>query len=202
MVDAAPADPIQTLTQLLSRLPGIGERTAQRLTFHLLKQDPAYCHALADALKRLTQDVHLCSVCHNFTSAQVCGLCQDPRRDNGLLCVVATPQDLQAVEASGEFGGRYHVLGGLLSPLEGVGPDALRIPELLRRLAQTNVKEVILALRPSVEGESTSFYLQKLLKPHNIPVTVIASGIPMGGELEYADRMTLARAITGRRPAG
>jgi recombination protein RecR len=194
-------DPIQAVTQLLSRLPGIGERTAQRLTFHLLRQDPAYCVALADALKRLSQDVHLCSVCHNFTAQETCSICRDHKRDNGLLCVVATPQDVQAVEASGEFSGRYHVLGALLSPLEGIGPDSLRIPELLRRLAASPAKEIILALRPSVEGESTSFYLQKLLKPHGIPVTVIASGIPMGGELEYADRMTLARAITGRRPA-
>jgi recombination protein RecR len=187
------------VTELLSRLPGIGERTAQRLTFHLLRAEPAYTQALADALVRLTRDMKLCSVCHNFSSADPCGLCSDAKRDAALVCVVATPQDQAAVEACGEYRGRYHVLGGLLSPLEGVGPDNLRIRELLARLQDGTVKEVILALRPSVEGESTSFYLRKLLAPHGVAVTIIASGIPMGGELEYADKGTLTRAISGRR---
>ena len=190
------------VTQLLSRLPGIGERTAQRLTFHLLRQDPAYAEALAGALLRLSKDVRACSQCYNFTHEDPCSLCRDGRRNQSQMCVVATPQDLLAVEACGEFTGVYHVLGGLLSPLEGVGPENLNIRELIARIAKGAVKEVILALRPSVEGESTSFYLQRLLSPHGVSTSVIASGIPMGGELEYADRLTLARALNGRRPAG
>lgn len=189
------------VVQLLSRLPGIGERTAQRLTFHLLRQDPAYAAALADALLRLSRDVRSCSQCHNFTHEDPCPTCRDTRRDGSVLCVVATPQDLAAVEACGEFRGQYHVLGGLLSPLEGIGPDNLHVRELITRVGKGGVKEIILALRPSVEGESTSVYLQRLLAPHAVPVTVIASGIPMGGELEYADKRTLARALNGRRPA-
>jgi len=187
--------------ELLSRLPGIGERTAQRLTFHLLRQDPSYALALADALTRLSRDVKTCSQCYNFTASDPCVICADLRRDAALMCVVANQQDLLAVEACGEFRGTYHVLGGLLSPLEGIGPENLHIKELLTRLRHGAVQEVILALRPSVEGESTSFYLQRLLAPHGVKVSMIASGIPMGGELEYADKLTLARALTGRRPA-
>ncbi len=201
MKQPPPADPIASVTQLLARLPGIGDRTAQRLTFHLLRQEPAYAEALAEALLRLSRDVQLCATCHNFSARQPCALCADARRDHALLCVVATPQDLAAVEASREFDGVYHVLGGLLSPLEGIGPENLRIRELLGRLSDPPVREVILALRPSVEGESTTHYLRKLLGPHGVSVSVIASGIPMGGELEYADRGTLARALQGRRPA-
>ncbi|MBI5497135.1 MAG: recombination protein RecR [Deltaproteobacteria bacterium] len=196
-----PIDPIRAVTELLARLPGVGERTAQRLTFHLLRQDAAYTAALAAALTQLTRDVALCARCHDFTAGGTCAICRDARRDQALVCVVATPQDLHAVEATGEYRGLYHVLGGLLSPLEGVGPDNLRVRELVVRLGESAPREVILALRPSVEGESTSFYLQKLLKPLGVAVTVIASGVPMGGEIEYADRMTLARALTGRRPA-
>ncbi|MEW5854438.1 MAG: recombination mediator RecR [Myxococcota bacterium] len=194
-------DPISTLVDLLSRLPGIGEKSAQRMTFHILRQDRAYAAALADALTRLGRDVQACSECHNLTHQNPCALCRDQRRDPAVLCVVATPQDLMAVEACGEYRGHYHVLGGLLSPLEGVGPEGLNIQPLITRLSRMEVKEVILALRPSVEGESTSFYLKRLLSPLVAKVTRIASGIPMGGELEYADKVTLARALTGRHLA-
>lgn len=194
------ADPIKSLSQLLARLPGIGDRTAQRLTFHILREDPAYARALADALLRLGQEVHTCSQCHNLTHEDPCTLCKDARRDGSVLCVVANPQDLLAVEACGEFRGRYHVLGGLLSPLEGIGPESLNVQDLVRRVGEGSVKEVILALRPSVEGESTAFYLKRLLAPLGAQVSRIASGIPMGGELEYTDKVTLARALSGRHP--
>jgi recombination protein RecR len=189
------------VTELLARLPGIGERTAQRLTFHLLKQDPGYIQALAAALVRLSGEMRTCTLCHHFTQQDPCALCQDVKRDRSMLCVVASPQDVIAVEACGEYRGLYHVLGGLLSPLEGIGPEDLNVKSLVARVESSQLSETILALRPSVEGESTSFYLQRLLNPLGRRVSIIASGIPMGGELEYADRLTLARALTGRRPA-
>lgn len=192
---------MEAVTSLLARLPGIGSRTAQRLAFHILKEDPAYAQALATALLRLGSEMRMCSQCHNHSAVDPCVLCADEKRDRSVLCVVATPQDLNAVEACGEYRGHYHVLGGLLSPLEGTGPENLRIRELLRRLEDNPVSEVILALRPSVEGEGTSYYLRKMLTPLGVNMTIIASGIPLGGELEYADKGTLARAITGRRPA-
>ena len=197
-----PNDPIRAVAQLLARLPGIGDRTALRLTFHMVREDPAYVRALADALGRLGREVKTCEVCHNLTAQGRCSICLDARREGGVLCVVASPQDVLAVEACGEFRGRYHVLGGVLSPLEGVGPEDLNVQDLVRRVGEAGagLKEVILALRPSVEGETTAFYLKRLLAPLGVAVTRIASGIPMGGELEYTDRVTLARSLTGRQP--
>jgi len=191
-------DPIQRLVAELAKLPGIGEKTAQRLAFHILKAPPEYPRALAKAIVEVVEKVRLCSVCCALTEHDPCGLCSDAGRDGRLLCVVETVSDLLAVERTREFRGRYHVLHGVLSPLEGIGPDQLRIKELVPRLA-AGVQEVIVATNPDVEGEVTALYLTKLIKPLGIRVTRIAQGVPMGGDLEYADQVTLARALTGRR---
>jgi len=192
------SDPIQRLIQRLARLPGIGEKTATRLAFHILRGPEAYARELAQALLEVREKVRLCSVCCNLTEADPCAICSDPRRDPHLLCVVAQPTDVLAIERSGDYRGRHHVLHGVLSPLDGVGPDDLRIAELVRRL-DGSVHEVILATSPNVEGEATAMYLAKLLKPLGPRVTRIASGVPIGGELEYVDQVTLTRAIEGRR---
>jgi len=191
-------DPIQRLVAELAKLPGIGEKTAQRLAFHILKAPPEYPRALAKAIVEVVEKVRLCSVCCALTEHDPCGLCSDAGRDGRLLCVVETVSELLAVERTREFRGRYHVLHGVLSPLEGIGPDQLRIKELVPRLA-AGVQEVIVATNPDVEGEVTALYLTKLIKPLGIRVTRIAQGVPMGGDLEYADQVTLARALTGRR---
>jgi recombination protein RecR len=195
-------DPIQAVAHLLARLPGIGDRTALRLAFHMVREDPAYLAALSHALGRLGREVKTCDACHNLTAQARCPICLDPRRDPAQLCVVASPQDVAAVEACGEFRGRYHVLGGVLSPLEGVGPENLNVQSLVRRVGEAagTLQEVILALRPSVEGETTAFYVKRLLAPLGVGVTRIASGIPVGGELEYTDKVTLARSLSGRQP--
>jgi recombination protein RecR len=197
----APA-PLQRLVAELGRLPGIGEKTALRLAFHILRSDQEYARGLAQAIVTATEKVRLCSVCCTLTDADPCGLCADPRRDGTVLCVVEGVQDLMAIERSREFRGRYHVLHGVLAPIEGVGPDQLRIKELLARLTprdQPAVGEVIVATNPDVEGEATALYLMRLLRPLGTRVTRIAQGIPMGGDLEYADPATLARAIQARR---
>ena len=198
-----PIDPIARLSTLLSRLPGVGEKTALRLAFHILESPKEYARELAEALEALERDVHLCSRCCNLTAQDPCGLCRDPQRDGRLLCVVSTVPDLLAVERTREFRGRYHVLHGALSPLDGIGPDQLRLKELLARLhAPTEgpaVEEVILCTDPTVEGEATALYLTRLLKPLGLKLTRIAQGVPMGGDLEYADQVTLARALAGRR---
>ena len=192
-------DPIARLTQLLARLPGIGERTAQRLTFHLLRSPPEYPRELADALQRVVTEVRLCSRCCTLTPTDPCASCRDPRREDRILCVVESVQDQLAVERTREFRGRYHVLHGALSPLDGIGPDQLKVKELLVRLEPGGVEEVILATNPTVEGEATALYLSRLLKPLGLRVSRIAQGVPMGGDLEYADQVTLARALVGRR---
>ena len=192
-------DPIAQLVERLARLPGVGEKTAQRLAFHLLRAEPSYARELAQAILDVKEKIRLCSVCCNLTEADPCALCTDTRRDAHTICVVAQPPDLLAIERTG-FRGRYHVLGGVLSPLDGVGPDDLRIPELLRRLdGQGGSAEVILATSPNVEGEATALYLAKLIKPLGVRTTRIATGVPIGGELEYADQITLARALESRR---
>ena len=191
-------DPIQRLVVELAKLPGIGEKTAQRLAFHILKAPKEYAQALSAAIVEVTQKVRLCSVCCSLTEKDPCPLCSDPARDGKILCVVEGVADLLAVERTREYKGRYHVLHGVLSPLEGVGPDQLRIKELISRLA-SGVEEVIVATNPDVEGEVTALYLTKLIKPLGIKVTRIAQGVPMGGDLEYADQVTLARALSGRR---
>jgi len=194
------ADPIARLTVLFAKLPGVGEKTAQRLAFHVLKSPPEYARDLAEALLALRDEVRLCSVCCNLTAQDPCPLCSDPQRDAKLICVVESVPDLLAVERTREFRGRYHVLHGALSPLDGVGPDQLKIKELLARLPpDSGVEEVIVATDPTVEGEATALYLTRLLKPLGVRVTRIAQGVPMGGDLEYADQVTLARALQGRR---
>ena len=195
----AVADPIARLVKELARLPGIGEKSAQRLAFHVLEAGAGYATALAEAIVGVVRDVRLCSTCQTLTDRDPCSLCADPRRDGKVICVVESVPDLLAVERTHEFRGRYHVLHGALSPLEGVGPGDLKIRELLVRLEHTPAEEVVLATNPDVEGEATALYLQKLLKPLGIRVTRIAQGVPMGGDLEYADQVTLARALAGRR---
>jgi recombination protein RecR len=192
------SDPIQRLIQRLARLPGIGEKTATRLAFHILRAPEAQARELAQAILEVREKIRLCSTCCNLTEQDPCLLCADARRDAHLLCVVAQPTDLIAIERSGQYRGRYHVLHGVLSPLDGIGPDDLRITELLARAPA--VEEVIIATSPNVEGEATAMYLAKLLKPLGVKVSRIASGVPIGGELEYVDQVTLTRAIEGRRP--
>jgi recombination protein RecR len=192
------AGPIARLIQQLARLPGIGEKTAARLAFHLLRSAPEESAALAAAIAEVKQKIRFCSVCCDLTERDPCALCADARRDTHLVCVVAQPQDVIAIERAGGFRGVYHVLHGILAPLDGIGPEDLRIAELIRRCA-TGVEEVILATSPSVEGEATAVYIAKLVRPLGIRPTRIATGVPIGGELEYADQLTLTRAIDGRR---
>jgi recombination protein RecR len=187
------------LIEALQRLPGIGPKTAQRLTFHLLKQPEGAVRELAEALVELKTRVSYCSRCFNVTDEDPCRICADSRRDPALLCVVEEPNDLLAMERTGEYRGRYHVLLGALSPLDGIGPDELKVRELLRRLEADQIREVILATNPNVEGDATAIYLAKLLRPLGLRVTRIARGLPVGGDLEYADEVTLARALEGRK---
>jgi recombination protein RecR len=183
----------------LSRLPGIGGKTAQRLAFFMLKSSPESARNLASALSALHEQVKTCSHCFNLSENLVCPICSDARRRQDQICVVEEPKDLGAIERTGEFSGRYHVLLGSLSPLEGIGPDDLKIVELLGRLKGGEVKEVIVATNPDVEGEATALYLAKLIKPLGIKLTRLASGLPMGAELEYADQITISRALANRR---
>lgn len=191
------SDPIRRLVQHLARLPGVGEKTATRLAFHMVRAPKQQTRDLAQALLELADRIRLCSVCANVTEADPCAICGDARREDDVVCVVATPADLVAIDRGGSFRGRYHVLHGLLSPLEGIGPEDLRIAALMRRLAGP-VREVILATSASVEGEATAMYVARLVKPLGITVSRIATGLPVGGELEYSDQATIARALAGR----
>lgn len=184
--------------QQLGKLPGVGEKTAARLAFFILRAPSEDAAALAAAIIEVRQKIRFCSICCDLTDRDPCGICADARRDGGVVCVVAQPQDVVAVERAGGFRGRYHVLHGLLAPLDGIGPEDLRVSELIRRCGD-GISEVILATSPSVEGEATAMYIAKTLRPLGIRTTRIATGVPMGGELEYADHVTLARAIDGRR---
>ena len=190
---------IQDLIDELGRLPGIGPKSAQRLAFHLLQADTADVQRLATALTRVKEQVRFCAICFNVAESEQCRICRDPRRGNELICVVEEPKDVVAIERTGEFRGRYHVLGGAINPLEGVGPDNLRIKELMTRLASGEIKELILATDPNTEGEATATYLALIVKPMGLTVTRLASGLPVGGDLEYADEVTLGRAFEGRR---
>ena len=190
---------VQDLIDELGRLPGIGPKSAQRIAFHLLAADPVDVSRLQDVLQKVKQGVRFCEVCGNVSAAQRCRYCADARRDATLVCVVEEPKDVVAIERTGEFRGRYHVLGGAINPLEGIGPDNLRIRELMTRLGTGEVKELILATDPNTEGEATATYLALMVKPMGIAVTRLASGLPVGGDLEYADEVTLGRALTGRR---
>lgn len=196
---AALAPPMARLVRELVKLPGIGERTATRLAFHLVRGGRDDAVALAAALAALHEELRTCSVCCALTDSDPCPMCSDPRRNGQVLCVVEESADLLAVERCGGFAGRYHVLQGCLAPLDGVGPDDLRITELLRRLGGGEVQEVILATNPTTEGEATAIYLSRLIKPLGVRVTRIAHGLPMGGDVEYADNATLGKALEGRR---
>ena len=193
------AGPIARLIQQLGKLPGVGQKTAARLAFHILRAPAEDATALASAIGELRARIRFCAVCCDFTEQDPCAICRDARRDPGIVCAVAQPQDVVAIERTGGFRGRYHVLHGVLSPLDGIGPEDLRVEELVRRCGSGEVKEVIVATNPSVEGEATAIYLAKLLRPLGVRPSRIATGVPMGGELEYADRLTLARALEGRR---
>ena len=190
---------VQDLIDELGRLPGVGPKSAQRIAFHLLAADPADVRRLAQALLEVKDKVRFCAVCGNVAEDELCRVCRDPRRDDAVICVVEEPQDVVAIERTREFRGRYHVLGGAISPIEGVGPDDLRVRELLTRLADGTVTELILATDPNLEGEATATYLARLIKPMGMRVTRLASGLPVGGDLEYADEVTLGRAFEGRR---
>ncbi len=184
----------------LAKLPGIGRKTAQRLTFHLLKEPPEVAGRLADAIRRVRDQVRTCGTCGNLSDTDPCAICADPRRDAALLCVVEEPGDLSAIERAGQFRGRYHVLGGRLSPLDGVGPEALQIDRLVARVSNgAGVREVIVATNPSMEGEVTATYVQQVLRATGVRVTRIARGLPVGGDLEYADGVTIAQALQARR---
>ena len=190
---------IDDLTGELARLPGIGRKTALRLTYHLLKQPPEQSRRLGDALRTLSEKVRPCSRCFNLTEEELCIICRDPRRDAALVCVVEEASDIGAIERAGEYRGQYHVLGGRLSPLDGVTPDDLAMAPLLRRVAEGGVREVILATNPSLEGEATALYVQRQLVTYAVSITRIARGLPVGGDLEYADGVTIAQALSARR---
>ena len=190
---------IDELATELARLPGIGRKTALRLTYHLLKQSPEQCRRLAEALLTIGERVRPCARCFNLTEEEVCAICRDPRRDAATICVVEEASDIGAIERAGEFRGLYHVLGGRLSPLDGVGPEELAIGALLERVAGGTVREVILATNPSLEGEATALYVQRQLAGRPITVSRIARGLPVGGDLEYADGVTIAQALSARR---
>ena len=191
--------PVQDLIDELGRLPGIGPKSAQRIAFYLLKVEPADAERLARAIQQVKARVRFCRTCFNIAEGEQCRICRDPKRDPSVVCVVEEPRDLVAVEKTREFNGRYHVLGGAISPIEGIGPDNLHIQELLARVQPEGIREVVIATNPNVEGEATAMYLAKLLAPLGLRVTRIASGLPVGGDLEYADEVTLGRAFAGRR---
>ncbi|MBW3562170.1 MAG: recombination mediator RecR [Actinobacteria bacterium] len=193
---------LQDLIDELGRLPGIGPKSAQRIAFHLLNVDEADARRLADAIVQVQERIRFCQRCWNVSEEDECRVCQDPRRDPTLLCVVEEPRDLLAIERTREYRGRYHVLGGAISPIDGIGPDDLHVKELIGRLDNEGVGEVIIATNPNVEGEATASYLARLLQPLGVRVTRIASGLPVGGDLDYADEVTLGRAFSGRRDVG
>jgi recombination protein RecR len=191
--------PIQDLIEELGRLPGVGPKSAQRLAFHLLQVDIEDAERLANAIRAVKERVRFCARCFNVSEHQECRICRDARRDPTVLCVVEEPRDVLAIEKTNEFRGRYHVLGGAISPIDGVGPEQLHIRELVRRIGEEDVTEVVLATNPNIEGEATASYVSRLLKALDVNVSRIASGLPVGGDLEYADEVTLGRAFAGRR---
>lgn len=193
------ARPLARLVGELEKLPGIGPKSAQRLAFYLLRLPLDEARQLAEAIVEVKERMQTCQVCYNFSDQPICDICRNERRDRTLVCVVADPRDLLAVERTNEFVGRYHVLGGVISPLEGIGPEMLRIRELIERIQADAVREVILATNPTVEGDTTAMYLARLIKPFGVRVTKIAFGLPVGGDLDYADQATLVQALEGRR---
>lgn len=191
--------PLERLLAELEHLPGVGPKTAQRLAFFILSADKGRNSALAEAIRSIREQIRPCTRCGNFTDAEICDICLSPRRENGLMCVVAEARDVLAIENSGEFFGRYHVLGGVMNPLEGIGPSKLRLDTLKKRLNDERIEEVILALSPTVEGETTASFLGNLLREEQVRVTQLARGLPFGGDLDYADQVTIAGALRGRR---
>lgn len=192
--------PIQNVLEQFARLPGIGPKTAERYVFYLLKRPREEVNALAEAIRQLQQRVQRCSVCFTFSETNPCEYCADSRRDTSLVCVVADSVDVLAIEKTGEYRGRYHVLGGVLRPTEGITPDRLRLDELFQRVQSDGVHEIIIATNPDVEGEATALYITKMLQPTGVTVTRLAKGLPMGSDVEYADEVTLSNALRGRRP--
>ena len=190
---------IQDLIDELGRLPGVGPKSAQRIAFHIIQSDRVDVTRLAEVLKTVKERVKFCTTCGNISEEDLCRICRDPRRDNTSICVVEESKDVIAIEKTREFKGKYHVLGGAISPIDGIGPENLRIKELMSRLAETQISEVIIATDPNLEGEATATYLTRLIKPLGIKVSRLASGLPVGGDLEYADEVTLGRAFEGRR---
>ncbi|MCQ4635490.1 recombination mediator RecR [Anaerovorax odorimutans] len=193
------AKPLSKLISELSRLPGIGGKTAQRLAFHILSMEEKEALALAEAITEAKKNMKYCSVCGNLTDTDPCAICSDPSRDRSVICVVETPRDVVAMERIKEYGGLYHVLHGAISPMEGIGPEDINLKQLIVRLQQEDVKEIILATNPNIEGEATAMYVARLVKPSGIKVSRIAHGVPVGGDLEYADEITLLKAMEGRR---
>jgi len=189
---------IQDLIDALGRLPGIGPKSAQRIAFHILQADAEIADSLVDAVRTVKDRVKFCTDCGNVSEEEQCRICRDPRRDPSKICVVEEPKDVIAIERTREFRGKYHVLGGAISPIDGIGPDQLRIRELMQRLSDSTITEIILATDPNLEGEATATYLARLIKPMGISVSRLASGLPVGGDLEYADEVTLGRAFEGR----
>ena len=190
---------IQDLIDELGRLPGVGPKSAQRIAFHIIQSDRVDVTRLAEVLKTVKERVKFCTTCGNISEEDLCKICRDPRRDNTSICVVEESKDVLAIEKTREFKGKYHVLGGAISPIDGIGPENLRIKELMSRLAATEISEIIIATDPNLEGEATATYLTRLIKPLGIKVSRLASGLPVGGDLEYADEITLGRAFEGRR---
>ena len=190
---------IQDLIDALGRLPGIGPKSAQRIAFHILQAEPEIAAALVDSIRTVKERVKFCTTCGNVSEEDECRICRDPRRENSSICVVEESKDVIAIERTREFRGKYHVLGGAISPIDGIGPEQLRIRELMSRLSDPDIKEVILATDPNLEGEATATYLARIIKPLDIKVSRLASGLPVGGDLEYADEVTLGRAFEGRR---
>ncbi len=190
--------PLSKLVGELSKLPGIGSKSAQRLAFHILAQDDEEANKLANAIREAKSSLHYCQVCGNLTDKNPCGICSDEKRRKDVICVVESPRDVMAMERIKEFDGKYHVLNGVISPMEGTGPDDINLKSLVERLRDTDVKEIILATNPNIEGEATAMYIARLIKPTGIKITRIAHGIPVGGDLEYTDEVTLLKAVEGR----
>jgi len=193
-------DAVEEVIDALGRLPGIGPKSAQRITFHLMRLPVEDIDRLTNSISLMKEKVRFCDACFNISEEDLCPVCKDDQRKNGMLCVVEEPKDIVALEKTSEFKGRYHVLGGSISPIDGIGPEQLKVAELLRRIEPERIEEVVIAMNPNIEGEATAIYISRLLKPLGVEVTKIASGLPVGGDLEYADELTLGRAFLGRHP--
>jgi recombination protein RecR len=192
------AEPLQILIDELNKLPSIGKKTAQRLALYILKNDREYVDRLTNAMIDVKEKIHFCSICFNLATEEICSICANPKRDKSLICVVEEASDIIAIEKTNEYNGLYHVLGGVLNPLDGIGPDTLKIAELINRIKDGGIKEIVLALNPDAEGDSTSLFIAKLITPYGIKITRIARGLPIGSNLEYADEATIGRAFLGR----